>query len=571
MGNLRKKFSTKPIPPAAEVVTKRGKRVARWVGRHGVTHEALIVTGRDGSDRIRVHVGPWYAKFSRADGGTEERSTGCREKRAAAQLLAQWESEEERIRSGVMSAADLRVAANAASRLSDVVADYAAHLRTASCSPRHERQVVSQLERIAADSNWTALSDVNPRHLVTWLDLRRAEGMSARTRNVYTQAVRGLVRWAVATGRLAMDPLGSVSKADERADRRRERRAFTTKELEALLRAAQERPLHEAQRIYRGPRKGGLGANVAPERLEELRLLGRERALAYRVLALTGLRRGELASLSVSRAILDTERPHFLLAANDDKARRGARIELRADLAEDLREWLRARLARERARASGQVPPLRLDPDSPLLSVPTIRVFNADIKHAAIEKRDDLGRTVDIHALRHTFVSHLSIGGVPLRTGQAAARHSTPVLTANSYTDVALLDVRGALDALPLIPLLPEPDCTQSELRAAVGSEGALRLALQLAPTLALTRTFQPPRHETATSASSVLREGRDPPGDHQVPFSGPSSDAKGGAGEGTRTLDIQLGKLTLYQLSYARVHTTRRPAADRRAPRSAE
>ena len=27
-----------------------------------------------------------------------------------------------------------------------------------------------------------------------------------------------------------------------------------------------------------------------------------------------------------------------------------------------------------------------------------------------------------------------------------------------------------------------------------------------------------------------------------------------GGAGEGTRTLDIQLGKLTLYQLSYARI-----------------
>ena len=250
-----------------------------------------------------------------------------------------------------------------------------------------------------------------------------------------------------------------------------------------------------------------------------------------------------------------------MLAAADEKARRGARIELRADLAEDLREWLRARLARERARAGAQVPPLRLDPDSPLLNVPTIRVFNADIKRAAIEKRDDLGRTVDIHALRHTFVSHLSIGGVPLRTGQAAARHSDPKLTANSYTDVALLDVRGALDALPSIPLLPEPDRTPSELRAAVGAEGAPRLALQLAPNLALTCTFQPSGQEVAPSATAAVREARTPSGDRQVPFSGPSSEARSGAGEGTRTLDIQLGKLTLYQLSYARVPTTPRPA----------
>ena len=34
-------------------------------------------------------------------------------------------------------------------------------------------------------------------------------------------------------------------------------------------------------------------------------------------------------------------------------------------------------------------------------------------------------------------------------------------------------------------------------------------------------------------------------------PAQGPGEN---GAGEGTRTLDIQLGKLTLYQLSYARV-----------------
>ena len=35
---------------------------------------------------------------------------------------------------------------------------------------------------------------------------------------------------------------------------------------------------------------------------------------------------------------------------------------------------------------------------------------------------DDRGRTIDVHALRHTFGTHLSKAGVPLRTAQAAMR-----------------------------------------------------------------------------------------------------------------------------------------------------
>ncbi|MFZ2874385.1 MAG: tyrosine-type recombinase/integrase [Phycisphaerales bacterium] len=68
-------------------------------------------------------------------------------------------------------------------------------------------------------------------------------------------------------------------------------------------------------------------------------------------------------------------------------------------------------------------------------------------------KTDDRGRTIDVHALRHTFGTHLSKAGVPLRTAQAAMRHSDPSLTANVYTDPKLLDVAGAVASLPDLPL----------------------------------------------------------------------------------------------------------------------
>ena len=83
---------------------------------------------------------------------------------------------------------------------------------------------------------------------------------------------------------------------------------------------------------------------------------------------------------------------------------------------------------------------------------PKIRVFDADCQAAGIAKRDasgKCGRVVDIHALRHTFGTHLSACGVHPRTAMAAMRHSRIELTMNYYTDPTLLDVAGAVNALP--------------------------------------------------------------------------------------------------------------------------
>ena len=87
-----------------------------------------------------------------------------------------------------------------------------------------------------------------------------------------------------------------------------------------------------------------------------------------------------------------------------------------------------------------------------LVSAGLARVENRAGKEVVV-KTDDRGRTIDIHALRHTFGTHLSKAGVSLRTAQAAMRHSDPSLTANVYTDPKLLDVAGAVASLPDLPL----------------------------------------------------------------------------------------------------------------------
>ncbi len=156
---------------------------------------------------------------------------------------------------------------------------------------------------------------------------------------------------------------------------------------------------------------------------------------------------------------------------------------LRYDLAEDVRLWLDQKLVelRESSLRAFKAIPARLPADTLVFNVPTAldKIFNRDLAAAGIVKRDDRGRTLDVHALRTTFGTLLSKGGVPLRTAQAAMRHSDPSLAANVYTDPRLLDVHGTLDALPGLDLAPE-----AETMRATGTEG--RTYEPIAPLIAL-------------------------------------------------------------------------------------
>lgn len=99
--------------------------------------------------------------------------------------------------------------------------------------------------------------------------------------------------------------LSRVKKADEECDRRRKRRAMTEAELEKLLDVARRRPLLDAMTIRRGKRKGQLAAQLRDETRENLEPLGWERCLPYKTLVPTGLRKKELASLTIGQLQLE--------------------------------------------------------------------------------------------------------------------------------------------------------------------------------------------------------------------------------------------------------------------------
>ena len=457
MGTVFKKTVTKAVPSGADVIVRKGERFARWKDGKGKARTAPLTTGRDGTDRV-VIVSPYYvAKWRDGAGVVREKSTGCRDEQAARRVLAGWERKAELIRSNVITAAEAAVGEHQARPLGVHLDAYDEHLRAKDASDIHRDHTGRYLRRLAAECPFGTLADLRREALERWLATRAGEGMGAKTRNLYRGALVSFGNWCVETSRLTSNPFDAVPKANERADPRRRRRAMTEDELTRLLAVARERPLLEALTVRKGPRKGEPYANVRDEVRQRLLLLGRERALIYKTLVLTGLRKGELASLTLAQLSLDDPVPFLSLDAADEKNREGSDIPLRDDLAADLRDWLadKPRRLQEGALATGAPIPARPPPDTPLFAVPgaLVKILNRDLKLAGIPKRDERGRTLDVHALRTTFGTLLSKGGVAPRTAQAAMRHSDIKLTMTVYTDPKLLDVRGALDALPTLPL----------------------------------------------------------------------------------------------------------------------
>ena len=330
---------------------------------------APLTTGRDGSERLRDESNTYFARCRDGEGVVVEVATGCRDESAAKQVLADLERRAERVRSGLLSPAESRTAVHLTTVIGEHVAAFIASLEASGASPKHVSETRRILSHVLTGCEFRALADLDRSAVEHWLNRRRNEKASPRTRDADLAAPTTFGNWCVANGRVLLNPFRGIAKANEAADPRRRRRTMTEAELVLLLHAARRRPLLDALAVRRGKRKGEGYANVRPEMRERLDAVGRERALIYETLVLTGLRMNELGSLTVAQAKLDGPVPQFELNAADEKNREGNGVLIRDDLADDVRNWLTDKLGalQATARRRGEPIPVRLPPDNPRL------------------------------------------------------------------------------------------------------------------------------------------------------------------------------------------------------------
>ena len=463
MAHLFKQMVTRRLPAGAEIITKNGKRLARWTVRGKI--RTAEVTG-DGVDvRVRTESATWYARYRAAAGIIMEVATGCKDKSAAASRLAELVQEQEKIRGGIITAHEAKTAKHGRMAYTEAVKLFTENMTARGCAAAHVERTGAYLKTTAETLGWKQLCDMNRTGLERWLSMRAVTPkdpekpdsvMGARVHNAHVTAFNAFGVWCARRGFVKANPFAGTTKRDEKADRRHIRRALTAKELQQLIQAARVRPVREALRgnCGRGKAMKKAVAKVHKERLDHLQWLGETRAMAYWTAAATGLRWGELRSITLGAVRLDADPPHMLLAAKDEKARRGAQIPLPADLAAALSQYIAERRSRLVGHSGASVVAFPGALDSvQVFDVPEVmsKIFARDCAAAKIPKRDGAGRVVDVHALRHTFGTLLAKAGVSLQVAQRAMRHSTPVLTANVYTHLGLLDVAGAVDKLPAI------------------------------------------------------------------------------------------------------------------------
>ncbi len=435
MGTIFRRVERRPIPKAATVVEKDGQRFARWRTR-GKLRTVLIEVESDGSEVVAVQSAIYVAKYRDHTGRVVARSTGCREETTARHKLAQWEAETEQILAGILDATALETARASVGSLAEHLGAYEQSLIANEVSDTYRANARRGVQRLIDELDLKTLSDFRRDKIEPWLSKAISDEMSARTRNYYRDAGARFLNWCMDNGRVLGHDLNKLPKADERADPKRKRRAFTEAELIRLLAVALTRPLKEARTIRRGKNKGLLEAELSPEAVAHFEAVGRERVLIYRTLVLTGLRLDELRTLTVAQVDLTPGAEVVQLEAKNEKNGIGSEIPLRSDLADELRSWIDSK---------------KLAPSAILLNVPTgfLRIFDRDLKAAGIPKRDERKRTVDLHALRTTFATMLSTTGTAPRTAQAAMRHANLQLTMGTYTDAKHLDVREAMSRLP--------------------------------------------------------------------------------------------------------------------------
>jgi integrase len=315
--------------------------------------------------------------------------------------------------------------------------DFRKALLAKGTTERHAVLVHSRALRVFTECRFRFWADISAGKVHTYIASLReptktTPGLSAQSANFYLAAVKQFCRWAVRDGRAAESPVAHLSGWNVRTDRRHDRRALSLDEVQRLLRAAQ----------------GGR---------DRAGMTGPERAMLYRVALETGLRAGELRSLTRGSFQLDGDDPTVTVAAGYSKRRREDVQPLRPSLAAALAEFL---TGKPRAAAAFSVP--RRERVASVLRADLAAARAAWVKESRTAKeraareasdflayRDSAGRVADFHALRHTFITNLVAGGVHPKTAQVLARHCTITLTMDRYAHAYRGAEAAALAVLP--------------------------------------------------------------------------------------------------------------------------
>ncbi|MHC4542249.1 MAG: tyrosine-type recombinase/integrase [Planctomycetota bacterium] len=253
------------------------------------------------------------------------------------------------------------------------------------------KTVTARVRKLIEGAGFATWKDVTEQAVNDYIE-RRPDGMSQQTAHFYAQAFRRFCKWMFEQGYIDRPPKIRNVSVD-----RNYGRCFELEEFKALLEAART-----------GPDRFGL--------------TGYQRYVLYLLACETGLRRGELRSLTV--ASVDLKGLRVFVEGGVDGATKNkddACQYITPETAEVLREYI-----------TGKMPKMPNVPLFPTIHHRSGRMVREDCEAAGIETVNHKGK-LGLHSLRHTCGSYLLAQGVHPKEVQEIMRHKDYGLTMNRY------------------------------------------------------------------------------------------------------------------------------------------
>lgn len=418
MASVFKPTYTRPIPKNSTPATLKGSPAVKFTDKRGKQHTRRLTA--DGKKMVCEQT-RWWMRYNLPD-GTEKRAKGFSDKAATEQEAAKRERNAQGVASGLLQIDPEQLAKPLLEHFEDYVEDMERLGRTKGSI----EQVVRHTNRIIKECGFQTLSNIKPGPVTMWLKAYKSEGICNSTANYALTVFRGFLNWCVRQGRLADNPLKLIQLA-KTTGKTFYRRSLTSEEAARLIQA----PLTKTGR----------------------RQKKEQRRIIYMLAITTGLRRNELKLLEWRDIHIgsDERQPRIELRAETTKARRADTLPLRDDVAAELEIY-----RPENTKLADRL----------FDGIPKGTTFRQDLKQAGIPREDKSGRRVDFHALRYTFGTLLAKNGVMPKVAMELMRHADVNLTMRLYTDVTILNPRGAVNDLPSIVEPPKTE-ENKELRVA--------------------------------------------------------------------------------------------------------
>ncbi len=455
MSSILKPLYTKPLPSDAELLsqprttknakklkkaTERANEKAEKAGLPAPTEPPLrfarvkidgrtteVQLTRDGRGYL-AESEKWYVQY-KDHNGRWKRVPGYTDLESTKQKAADLVKKAERRHSDMSDPFD----EHTKQPLTKHLKDFRAWMKNKGVTSQSVQLVCARAEKavIGAGYVWIADMTSHPDRLEVWLADRRDEDANGKRRfglqswNYYLASTKHFCKWMIRNNRMAKDPFTKVDTKKARKDVRIERRALTPAELANLIATT----AHQKTRRW---------------------LSGRDRAMLYFVASETGFRAAECGSLTPAAFDLAGDEPTVTVEAGYSKNRERTVQHLRRSAVATIKPWLQGRAATEKLWP-GQWP------------TAAASMIRHDLRASGIAPRDNQGRTVDFHALRHTYITMLAMSGANPKVVQKLARHSSITLTMDRYTHLTKHDLTAAVEGLPE---LPEPQPALAVLRA---------------------------------------------------------------------------------------------------------